>query len=76
MPKKVLKGVVVSDKADKTISVEVERRVVHQKYKKIIKKSKRYAVHDPLNKYKVGDVVEIIESTPISKTKKWAILES
>lgn len=75
MPKKVLEGVVVNNKADKTISVEVERRVVHPKYKKIIKKTKKYAVHDPENKYKIGDVIKIIESIPISKTKKWAVLE-
>jgi small subunit ribosomal protein S17 len=75
MPKRILSGVVVSDKADKTISVEVSRTVMHPKYKKIIKKSKKYAVHCPDNNYKVGDVVKIIESIPISKTKRWSVYE-
>jgi len=76
MPKRILKGVVVSDKADKTVSVKVERTVRHSKYNKIITLSKKYAAHDPENKYKIGDEVRIIESKPISKTKKWQILET
>lgn len=75
MPKRVLQGVVVGAKADKTVSVEVVRTLTHPKYKKIIKRSKKYAAHDPENKYKVGDKVKIIESKPISKTKKWLVLE-
>ena len=75
MPKKILEGVVVSDKADKTISVNVVRTIKHPKYHKIITRSKKYAVHDPENKFKVGDVLRIIESAPISKTKKWSVLE-
>ena len=73
MPKRVLQGVVVSDKADKTISVLVERQVAHPLYKKFIRKSKKYAAHDEQNKHKVGDVVRIVECAPISKTKTWTI---
>ncbi len=76
MPKRVLEGIVVSDKALNTISVEVVRTLTHPKYKKIIKRSKKYAVHDAENKYKVGDVIKIIECKPISKTKKWMVLEA
>jgi small subunit ribosomal protein S17 len=75
MPKRVLQGVVVSSKADKTITVKVERRFKHPIYKKIIKVSKKYAAHDPKNAYKDGDRVSIIESRPISKTKSWMVLE-
>ena len=75
MPKRILTGIVVSDKADKTISVEVTRTLMHKKYKKIIKTSKRYAVHCPENNYKIGDKVDIIESIPVSKTKRWAVCE-
>jgi small subunit ribosomal protein S17 len=75
MPKRVLKGTVVSDKADKTISVLVTRVLNHPVYHKIVRKSKKYAVHDELNQFKVGQKVEIIESAPISKTKKWKVLE-
>jgi len=75
MPKRVLQGVVIGDKANKTISVEVVRTLTHPKYKKIIKRSKKYAAHDPENKYKIGDTVKIIESKPISKTKKWLVFE-
>jgi small subunit ribosomal protein S17 len=75
MPKRILQGIVVGDKADKTVSVEVTRTVTHSKYKKIIKRSKKYAAHDPENQYKVGDTVNIIESLPISKTKKWQVIE-
>lgn len=75
MPKRVLSGVVVSDKMDKTVIVKVERRFRHPIYKKIVSVSKRYSAHDQENKCKVGDVVSIVESRPISKTKKWSVLE-
>lgn len=74
MPKRILQGVVVSDKADKTVTVRVDRRLMHKKYKKIIHISKKYAAHDEQNKFKVGDAVRIIESRPISKSKSWKVL--
>jgi len=74
MPKRILQGVVVSDKQDKTITVKVERRLAHQKYKKIIRRSKKYAVHDEKNSYKVGDEVKIEECKPLSKNKSWTVL--
>ncbi|BFD45575.1 MULTISPECIES: 30S ribosomal protein S17 [unclassified Candidatus Tisiphia] len=74
MPKRVLQGVVVSSKTDKTITVKVERRFKHPIYKKIVKVSKKYAAHDPENTYKDGDKVSIVESRPISKTKSWVVL--
>ena len=74
MPKRVLQGVVVSDKADKTVSVRVERRVMHPVYKKFIRRSKKYAAHDPENRCKVGDTVRIQECRPISKSKRWEVL--
>jgi small subunit ribosomal protein S17 len=74
MPKRVLQGVVVSDKQAKTITVLVERRVMHPVYKKYVKKSKKYAAHDPENKYKSGDSVTIQECRPISKLKRWEVL--
>lgn len=73
MPRRVLRGVVVSNKCDKTVTVMVENRVIHTKYKKYIKVRKKYAAHDETNSYKVGDYVSIIESRPISKTKKWIV---
>jgi small subunit ribosomal protein S17 len=75
MPKRILQGVVVSDKTDKTVSVEVERKFLHPLYKKTVRTSKKYAAHDEANKYKVGDTVKIEESKPISKTKKWVVIE-
>ncbi len=75
MPKRVLQGVVVSDKADKTIVVRVERRVTHPLYKKIIRKSKRYHAHDPENSAKAGDKVRIRECRPLSKTKCWELVQ-
>jgi small subunit ribosomal protein S17 len=75
MPKRVLAGVVVSDKADKTVTVKVERKFKHPMYKKIVKVSKKYAAHDPNNKYKTGDAISIMESRPISKTKSWVVVE-
>ena len=74
MPKRILHGVVVSDKQDKTVVVSVERQVMHPVYKKFVKKSKKYAAHDENNQFKVGDTVRIIESRPLSKTKTWTVL--
>lgn len=74
MPKRILQGVVVSDKMDKSVVVKVERRVMHPVYKKYIKRSKKYTAHDENNLHKVGDVVQIIESRPISKTKTWVVV--
>ncbi len=73
MPKRILQGVVVSDKMDKTIVVEVERRIQHPIYKKFIRRSKRYHAHDETNAIKVGQTVRIIESRPLSKTKRWVV---
>jgi small subunit ribosomal protein S17 len=75
MPRRVLQGTVVSDKMDKTITVLVERRVRHPIYKKYIRKSKKYAAHDEANASKVGDVVSIIECAPISKRKRWTLIQ-
>ena len=69
MPKRILQGVVVSDKQDKTVVVNVERQVMHPVYRKFVKRSKKYAAHDENNQFKVGDVVSIQESRPYSKTK-------
>jgi small subunit ribosomal protein S17 len=74
MPKRVLTGVVVSDKADKTVTVRVERRVMHPVYKKFITRSKKYAAHDEANACKTGDYVKIEECRPISKSKRWIVL--
>lgn len=74
MPKKVLTGVVVSDKMQKTVTVLVERQFPHPLYGKVIKRSKKYLAHDPEEQYKVGDVVEIIEARPISKRKRWRVV--
>ena len=73
MPKRILQGTVVSNKADKTIVVRVENNIKHPVYKKYITRSKRYSAHDPLNTAEIGDSVKIIECSPISKTKKWHI---
>jgi len=74
MPKKRLTGVVVSDKMDKTVVVMVERIVKHPRYGKYIKRRKKYHAHDEENECKTGDVVEIIESRPLSKTKRWRVV--
>lgn len=74
MPKRILQGVVVSDKPDKTVIVRVERRVTHPMYKKVIRRSKKYAAHDDKNAYKVGDVVHIRECRPLSRTKRWEVI--
>jgi len=74
MPKRILLGTVVSDGTDKTVTVRVERRIMHPLYKKFIRRSKKYAAHDPENHFKVGDRVRIRECRPISKTKRWEVL--
>lgn len=74
MPRRVMQGLVVSDKPDKTIIVQVERRVMHPLYKKYIKRSKKFAAHDPENRCKIGDRVRIRECSPISKRKRFEVL--
>jgi len=73
MPKRVLTGRVVSDKMDKTVTVLVERRVMHPLYKKFIRRSKKYAAHDEANTCQIGDQVRIEECPPISKRKAWIV---
>lgn len=75
MPRRVLEGVVTSDKMDKTVTVLVERRFMHPKYKKYIKRSAKYAAHDENNSVKEGDTVQIIECAPISKRKAWTVVQ-
>jgi small subunit ribosomal protein S17 len=74
MPRRVLHGVVVSDKQDKTIVVKVERRFTHPLLKKTVRRSKKYHAHDAANAHKVGDQVAIEESKPISKLKRWTVI--
>jgi len=74
MPKRILEGEVVSNKTDKTITVLVERRFMHPLYKKYIKKTDKYAAHDPANQCQIGDRVQIIECRPISKRKRWTLV--
>ena len=74
MPKRILTGTVVSSNTNKTIVVKVTRRVQHKLYKKIISQSKKYHAHDENNTFKVGDIVKIIESKPISKLKSWTVI--
>ena len=74
MPKRILQGTVVSDKMDKTITVKVERKIMHPFYKKFIRRSKKYAAHDEGNMHKVGDRVRIRECRPISKRKRWEVI--
>jgi small subunit ribosomal protein S17 len=76
MPKRVLQGVVTSDVMDKTVTVRVDRRFMHPVYKKFITRSKKYAAHDEANAYKVGDVVRIEETRPISKRKRFRVIEA
>ena len=71
--KRTLVGKVVSDKRAKTVTVLVERRVKHELYGKIVAKSSKYHAHDENGEYKLGDIVEIIESRPLSKTKSWVV---
>ena len=74
MPKRILTGKVVSNKADKTVTVLVERRIMHPIYKKFVTKSKKINAHDKDNKFQPGDLVEIIETKPFSKTKKFEVI--
>ena len=74
MPRRIMQGTVVSDKADKTITVRVDRRFMHSLYKKVIRRSKRYAAHDETNVHKIGDVVRIRECRSKSKSKCWEVL--
>ena len=74
MPKRLLQGIVVSDKADKTVVVKVERRFTHPLLKKTVRRTKNYQAHDADNRFKVGDIVTIEESRPISKTKRWVVV--
>ena len=74
MPKRIMQGVVVSDKMEKTIVVNVERKFPHPLYKKFIKRSKRYHVHDKDNQFKMGDIVKIQECRPLSKSKRWEVI--
>ena len=76
MPKRVLQGIVVSDKNDKTVVVHVERRFTHPVLKKTIRRSKKYHAHDEANTHKVGEIVCIQESAPISKKKRWVVVET
>ena len=74
MPKRVLTGLIVSDKTDKTVVVLVERRVAHPVYGKIIKRSKKYHAHDEANQFREGETVRIEECKPISKLKTWTVI--
>ncbi|AAD36557.1 30S ribosomal protein S17 [Thermotoga maritima MSB8] len=74
MPRKRLTGIVVSDKMDKTVVVAVEKLVQHPLYKKYVKRTKKYHAHDERNECKIGDVVEIEETRPLSKTKRWRVV--
>lgn len=75
MPKRILQGTVVSDKTDKTVVVAVERRFTHPLFKKTVRRTKKYHAHDATNAHKVGDRVQIVETAPISKLKRWAVLD-
>ena len=75
MPKRVLTGLIVSDKGDKTVVVNVERKVKHPLYGKIIRRSKKYHAHDEANEYKQGETVRIEETAPISKLKTWKVID-
>ena len=74
MPRRVMQGKVVSDAPDKTVVVLIERRIMHPRYKKIIRKSKKYHAHDEANAYKTGDIVRIRECRPLSKLKCWEVV--
>lgn len=74
MSRRILQGVVVGDKADKTVVVQVDRRIQHPLYKKFIRRSKKYMAHDETNASKVGDRVQIRECRPLSKSKHWEIV--
>jgi len=68
-------GVIVADKADKTVTVQVERRFAHPLYGKQVAKTKKYLAHDEHNEFKVGDTVRMVETRPVSKTKRWRVAE-
>jgi small subunit ribosomal protein S17 len=74
MPKRMLQGVVISDKQDKTVVVRVERRFTHPVLKKTVRRSKHYHAHDDKNEFNVGDLVWIEEHAPISRLKRWAVV--
>ncbi len=74
MPKRILQGKVTSDQNEQTVTVLVERRFTHPVLKKTVRSSKKYRAHDPENRFKVGDIVRIIECAPVSKTKRWTVL--
>lgn len=74
MPKRILNGVVVSDKNDKTVVVKVERRFTHPLFKKVVRRSKNYHAHDENNAFKVGEKVRIEECAPISRHKRWTVV--
>ncbi len=76
MPKRVLRGTVVSDKNNKTVVVEVERRYTHPLLKKTVRRTKKYHAHDEANAHKIGDTVDIQESAPISKNKRWVVIDA
>ncbi|MCO5147721.1 MAG: 30S ribosomal protein S17 [Aquamicrobium sp.] len=76
MPKRIMQGTVVSDKNDKTVVVKVERRFTHPVMKKTVRQSKRYKAHDENNSAKVGDIVFIQESAPISRDKRWVVIQN
>jgi len=75
MPKKVYRGTVVSDKMQKTVVVAVKTAYQHPLYKKTVKKTKKFMAHDELDKCKIGDIVEIIESRPLSRRKRWEVIK-
>ncbi len=74
MSKRILQGTVISTGGNKSVVVRVERRIMHARYKKVIRRSKKYAAHDEQNRCKVGENVRIQETRPISKTKKWEVI--
>ena len=75
MPKRVLTGLIVSDKGEKTVVVNVERKVKHPLYGKIIRRTKKYHAHDEQNEFKAGETVRIEETAPISKLKTWKVVD-
>ncbi len=75
MPKRILQGVVVSDASDKTVVVKVERRFTDPLLKKTVRSTKKYHAHDESNSVKVGDIIRIEETKPVSKNKKWAVIK-
>jgi small subunit ribosomal protein S17 len=75
MPKRMLQGIVVSDKQDKTVVVRVERRFTHPLLKKTVRRSKKYHAHDEANEFKTGDIVWIEEHRPISRLKRWTVVQ-